>query len=197
MDKDNSTSNKQKLVNNKSLLYLMIVISLITVAYFLIFKDNNIFVSQPTTNQATNSASTNNLKDPYENWKDCENTGLVLSLKVPQTWTCTNNDVGPNRGFITLKNNSFTIEIENAGRSFGCMDSSDCSDTKIYESNLISIYLETVNNVDQYMFGIFKDNTDVRSYGGVKVIYKGINERKMSENEKEILFMILDSMERQ
>lgn len=196
--------------NNKRSFYvvivaLVVVFFVVAILYIISINQNSV-IPQSTTkqstsstsnqNQTTNSANVNNPIDKYQDWKDCENIGLAISLKIPQSWTCINRDVGTNWGFMILEGDSLTVEIENEGRGFGCMGYSGCSDSQIFDSNMISISLETTNNIDQYMFGVFKDNTDERPYGGVYITYDEIHERKMTESEENTLFMILDSMKR-
>ena len=138
--------------------------------------------------------------NPYINWNQCENSILALSIKFPPAWTCEveeNNDspAGP-LGEISITGNNFAWEISNYPQGYGCNLAPNCTHTEIYDGNLITIYLLTDNGEDKYMFGVFKDNSDDRSYGGIRITYEDINSRKMTAEEKDTLIKMLDSMVR-
>ena len=133
------------------------------------------------------------LQNQYDGWKECRNFGLNLSFKIPINWECESNEVTHNIGQIGLKGDGFLVEVENLGRSYGCMADSTCSDTVIYSRDIITLHLISFNDKDDYIFGIFNDSPESRSYGGIVLNYDGIGERKMTSVEKETLFKILDS----
>lgn len=140
------------------------------------------------------SSESTSLQNQYDGWKECRNFGLNLSLRVPSNWECNSNEVVHNIGDVIITGDKFQIEIENIGRSFGCMVDNTCTDVQIYDRDIISLHLVSFSGIDSYMFGIFKDNLENRSYGGILVKYEGIGERKMTPNEEIILFKVLDSL---
>lgn len=186
--KPNSDNTKLQYRLRRLIVISFVFVVIILVAFIVTGNYPDIFKTKRQTSESAAKVG------QYSGWKDCRNFGLNLSFKIPGNWECESNEVAHNTGFITITGDNFHIEIENIGRTFGCMEDIICKDMQIYDRDIISLDLVTYSGIDKYLYGIFEDSPQNRSYGGVYVTYERIGERKMTADEEKTLFKVLDSL---
>ena len=158
--------------------------------------NTSIVPTQPPTIITQSTPGIKSVVSNQQQIKDCISNDLKLAVEVDESWKCEVSTVEPGFGSMNLSNNFFTIEIDNLGSGYGCNMSTNCVHSTFYTSSLIDLQLLTAYKADKYIFGTFKDNTDAVSYGGVKITYTGIGSSKLSNEDKQNLFKIIDSFKR-
>jgi hypothetical protein len=128
--------------------------------------------------------------------KYCGSIDLKIRTLVPSDWTCTTDTLQPGFGNLTLSNSLINISIDNTGREYGCNMESDCTQEPYYSSPLIDLLALKKDNKNKYIFGVFKDSTEEKQYGGMMITYSDIENKSLTDTEKNQLNQVLNALER-
>lgn len=134
---------------------------------------------------------------------DCSNVVLNLTVKAPfpsESWYCLSKIENSSEGWIDVKSDLFTIRISNLARGPVCGENapelSECKISPFYSNKITDLYTYNYLGEDREIFGIlnYKYQTGGSNKTWQVIVYEGMDERKLTQSEKDELTKVLDAI---